>query len=1112
MAITTTLNKTKILELLSQNKLKELFTQHLGWNNFNQTMPVQVEGITYTLNGIVEKEGFAIYELINSSSEPIKYALRKKISNKLAKIQLEHLIVFTEKNEQVWQWIKRATKNSPAVTRSEIYNPATQSGEKLYQKLEKLFFGWDDYTITDVTQRINDSLNKDKVTKKFYEEFRKNKDSFTKFIEGMTETVDKEWYSSLMLNRLMFIYFIQKKGFLNNDLNYMRNKLNEIQEKKGNDKFYSFYRKFLLVLFHEGFARELDKRSVETMQIIGKIPYLNGGLFDVHELERKYSDIKIPDSAFEKIFDFFDKYDWHLDDRPVSDDKQINPDVIGHIFEKYINQKQMGAYYTKEDITEYISKNTIIPFLFEEAKKKCEVAFKENSYIWRMLKDNPDKYIYDAVRKGCEKPLPEYIEKGIKDVSQRTEWNTPTLEEYALPTEIWRETVERRNRYFEVKSKLENGEINSINDFITYNLDIRQFVEDIITNAESPDVVKAFYYTIAGHIGEKSNEKEIPAISILDPTCGSGAFLFAGLNILEPLYDACIDKMYDFKHEKPDSYKEFDSILADIEKHPNREYFIYKSIILNNLYGVDIMKEATEIAKLRLFLKLASCAEVDYKKENFGLEALPDIDFNIRAGNSLVGFANYDEVKYAVEHNNLTGQMNLLSGNTMDIIDEKAQKVALAYRRFKDTQLLSGTHDELVTAKKDLQQRLDDLNSELNIYMAKKYVVDTEKENAYKQWLSTHEPFNWFVEFYDVIHNRSGFDVIIGNPPYVEYNDKIKKLYTIKNYSTEECGNLHAFVTEKAYKVGKSTGTISLIVPMAIVTTKRMNEVRNIICNSSSYCYFINLAGDWHPGRLFDGVRSQFCIFVSRQRFNNNIPRKFYSTNYIRWNNEERNALFSTKILFCNNELSNNIDTYPKFGSSMEQKISKKIANQNSSLSSLFISGTGKFSYRNAGIAYYQIAINFEQEFIINGKKDKSSTLKQVICENQKIANTLVCILNSNLFSWYYFCYSDCYHLTISDLNRFRFLINNKDDYSYICEELMKSINENSILKITNYKTKGQIKYQEFYPRKSKLIIDKIDKVLAKHYGFTDEELDYIINYDIKYRMGDSLNGDKDEE
>ena len=929
----------------------------------------------------------------------------------------------------------------------------------------------------------------------------------------MQEKVDKEWYSSLMLNRLMFIYFIQKKGFLNNDKNYMRNKLNEIQEKRGDNKFYSFYREFLLVLFHEGFAMELDKRSAETMQIIGKIPYLNGGLFDVHELERKYTDITIPDSAFETIFTFFDKYDWHLDDRPVSDDKQINPDVIGHIFEKYINQKQMGAYYTKEDITEYISKNTIIPYLFEEAKKKCEVAFKENSYIWKMLRDNPDKYIYDAVKKGCDKELPNYIAKGVNNVSQREKWNKPTLEEYALPTEIWRETVERRNRYFEVKSKLANGEINSVNDFITYNLDIRQFVEDIITNAESSDVVKAFYYTIAGHIGEKSNEKEMPAMSILDPTCGSGAFLFAGLNILEPLYDACIDKMYDFKHEKPDSYKEFDSILADIEKHPNREYFIYKSIILNNLYGVDIMKEATEIAKLRLFLKLASCAEVDYRKDNFGLEALPDIDFNIRAGNSLVGFANYDEVKFAVEHNSLSGQMNLLSGNAMVIIDENAQKVSLAYKRFKNTQIVSGTHEELISAKKDLQQRLNELNSELNQYMAKKYGIDVKNQpKDYKNWLLTHEPFNWYVEFYDVIHNRGGFDVIIGNPPYVEYNDKIKKFYTIKNYTTEECGNLHAFVIERAYKVSKSCGNISLIVPMSIVTTKRMNEVRNTIYNNSEYGYFVNLAGDWHPGRLFEGVRSQFCIFVVKLNINNNTEQQFFSTNYIRWNNEERNTLFLTKIRFCKNSLSSNIDTYPKLGTEIELRILNKIAQQNSVLSSLFMPGMGKFYYRNAGIAYYQIAINFEQEFIINGKKDKSSTLKQIVCENQEVADTLVCILNSNLFSWFYFCYSDCYHLTVSDISRFQFLINNNDNYSDLCEELMNSINENSILKVTNYKTRGQIKYQEFYPRKSKSFIDKIDVLLSKHYSLTEEELDYITNYDIKYRVGDTINGGEDEE
>lgn len=1109
MAITTTLNKTKILELLSQNKLKELFTQHLGWNNFNQTMPVQVEGITYTLNGIVEKEGFAIYELINSSSEPIKYALRKKISNKLAKIQLEHLIVFTEKNEQVWQWIKRATKNSPAVTRSEIYNPATQSGEKLYQKLEKLFFGWDDYTITDVTQRINDSLNKDKVTKKFYEEFRKNKDSFTKFIEGMTETVDKEWYSSLMLNRLMFIYFIQKKGFLNNDLNYMRNKLNEIQDKKGNDKFYSFYREFLLVLFHEGFARELDKRSVEAMQIIGKIPYLNGGLFDVHELERKYSDIKIPDSAFEKIFDFFDKYDWHLDDRPVSDDKQINPDVIGHIFEKYINQKQMGAYYTKEDITEYISKNTIIPFLFEEAKKKCEVAFKENSYIWRMLKDNPDKYIYDAVRKGCEKPLPEYIEKGIKDVSQRTEWNTPTLEEYALPTEIWRETVERRNRYFEVKSKLENGEINSINDFITYNLDIRQFVEDIITNAESPDVVKAFYYTIAGHIGEKSNEKEIPAISILDPTCGSGAFLFAGLNILEPLYDACIDKMYDFKHEKPDSYKEFDSILADIEKHPNREYFIYKSIILNNLYGVDIMKEATEIAKLRLFLKLASCAEVDYKKENFGLEALPDIDFNIRAGNSLVGFANYDEVKYAVEHNNLAGQMNLLSGNTMDIIDEKAQKVALAYRRFKDTQLLSGTHDELVTAKKDLQQRLDDLNSELNIYMAKKYGIDTENENAYKQWLSTHEPFNWFVEFYDVIHNRGGFDVIIGNPPYVEYS-KVKNTYTVKNYQTEECNNLYALCYERVFNISHSKTCTSMVLPNSSISATKMTPLQNIILSKGS-AYISNFA--WRPAKLFDGANMLIAIIIT-------IPsnKKIYTTKYYRWYREFRDVLFDN-IAFHN--VSENLlieGSIPKLSSCKVNNICNKLLENTKAISGYFLPTSDYCFYYFRAVLYWFKVLDTIPIYIIDGQNRQTGEMKPVYTskDNRYI---IIAFLSSSLYFLYYVLYSSCQVVNSRDFS-IRFDIDklsqtDREKLITLGQTLQQDYQRNSNIAQRHYSARGNnfvMEKQYFYIKRSKLIIDEIDKVLAKHYSFTNDEFDYITNYDIKYRVGDSLNGDEDEE
>ncbi|MEI9900632.1 MAG: hypothetical protein WDN31_11505 [Hyphomicrobium sp.] len=92
-------------------------------------------------------------------------------------------------------------------------------------------------------------------------------------------------------------------------------------------------------------------------------------------------------------------------------------------------------------------------------------------------------------------------------------------------------------------------------------------------------------------------------------------------------------------------FEDFRKVLARVKAHPNQRYFILKSIILNNLFGVDIMEEAVEICKLRLFLKLAAQVDPDTTNNNLGIEPLPDIDFNIRAGNTLVGYATYEDVK-----------------------------------------------------------------------------------------------------------------------------------------------------------------------------------------------------------------------------------------------------------------------------------------------------------------------------------------------------------------------------------------------------------------------------------------------------------------------------------
>jgi len=259
-----------------------------------------------------------------------------------------------------------------------------------------------------------------------------------------------------MLNRLMFIYFIQKKGFLDDDPNYLENRLRQTHAKFGKDQFQrKFYRHFLRRLFAEGLGTPLQERAPALREIIGRVPYLNGGLFDLHDIEKAHEAIAIPDAAFENLFAFFAQYDWHLDTRPSASGKDINPDVIGYIFEKYINDRAaMGAYYTQEDITGYIARNTIIPHLLRRAEQKCANAFDARAGIWRILRERPDAYIHPAARHGCDigdDELPANIRRGIDAdapelLKRRADWNTAADARFALPTETWREVIARRAR------------------------------------------------------------------------------------------------------------------------------------------------------------------------------------------------------------------------------------------------------------------------------------------------------------------------------------------------------------------------------------------------------------------------------------------------------------------------------------------------------------------------------------------------------------------------------------------------------------------------------------------------------------------------------------------
>jgi len=703
---------TNAKALLGQFSFSTLFVDELGWDQHGAELSVPILGTTFLLKAAAQKRGMVVWVCQAPAGQQIPdRGTRKKIEHQVARTTLEHLIIFadSQRAEQVWCWARRET--GKPVTVPEHFWYASSGNRGFLQKLEAIAFSLAEentLTLVDVTTRARAAFDVERVTKRFFDEFTKQHKAFLGFIDGITDVADKEWYASLMLNRLMFIYFMQRKGFLNGERDYLRDRLTQCQREKGTDSFYSFYRYFLLRLFHEGLGGKA--RNPELDKLLGRIPYLNGGLFEKHSIEERCPDIAIPDKAFENIFAYFDRYQWHLDERPLRNDNEINPDVLGYIFEKYINQKQMGAYYTKEDITEYISKNTVIPFLFDAAKSKCKVAFDnpDGPTVWDHLRDDPDRYIYAAVKHGTALPLPDDIAAGISDVAARTGWNRAAPTEFGLPTEIWREVVARRTRHAEVRTKLAAGEVREINDLITLNLDIRQFAQDVIERCEGPDLLRAFW-------------KSIESVTVLDPTCGSGAFLFAALEILEPLYATCLDRMEAFVADRErssgkadDNPKGFRDVLKKIEAHPNTRYFILKSIILNNLFGVDIMEEAVEICKLRLFLKLAAQVDPDMKADNLGVEPLPDIDFNIRAGNTLVGYATYAEVEAGAKG-------DLLRRQELEKIKPRAADLQQAFDAFRIRQV-QGDGSVPIEDKATLRKRLLALEDELNLQLARRYV------------------------------------------------------------------------------------------------------------------------------------------------------------------------------------------------------------------------------------------------------------------------------------------------------------------------------------------------------------------------------------------------------
>jgi hypothetical protein len=415
-----------------------------------------------------------------------------------------------------------------------------------------------------------------------------------------------------------------------------------------------------------------------------------------------------------------------------------------------------------------------------------------------------------------------------------------------------------------------------------------------------------------------------------------------------------------------------------------------------------------------------------------------------------------------------------------------------------------------------LRDRLSTLSLELDEYLARDYGVDPnrlergkketreqKKPPTFPEWRTSHQPFHWFAEFYGVMR-EGGFDVVIGNPPWKEYAS-IKKFYKVKGYATESCGNLYGLCSERSLLLCHESTRFSFIVQMPLVCSSRMDILRATLRNASGAFWATTF--DDRPGKLFDGL--QHCrstiFFVKRGRQHGTT----FTTRYHRWPTSCRGTLFGTI-------------NYVREADGLQA--GRIIAKHSNVLSAAVFDKVRKFSVQNIGafkqrhesihFVFYQEATQYWAKatsmlpfYAKNGVRSAPSHGRYIYFEKSVQAQAATALLNSSLFYSYFVAYSDCFHLSDTIAANFPVTATLLGDakLSNLNKLLMVELANHAERKMITSRNAGavdRIEYDEFYGLHSKPNIDKIDLRLADLFGFTDEETDFIINYDIKYRMG----------
>lgn len=316
------------------------------------------------------------------------------------------------------------------------------------------------------------------------------------------------------------------------------------------------------------------------------------------------------------------------------------------------------------------------------------------------------------------------------------------------------------------------------------------------------------------------------------------------------------------------------------------------------------------------------------------------------------------------------------------------------------------------------------------------------------------------------------YDIIIGNPPYVE--ESKCGLILEKSY-----GNIYANVLDNASQQLNDGGVIGFIIPLSYISTQRMRKIRSALYQKAPEQYILNYSD--RPDCLFASVHQKLSILFARRKGTKPV---IYTGNYTYWYKEERTELFTSTLVVKNNYVE---DLFiPKIGSKIDSTIYGKINSQKNSISSLF-NGGDNFVYINMRAAFWIKAF-------LN--RHDGSEYKKFSLSSDEVSKYVMCLVNSSLFWWYWVCVSDCWHITNKELNGFK--VPENVDYKKT-NELAVNL-ENKLEQTKTYVGTKQTEY-EYKHKLCVTEIHAIDEYINQLFGLTKEESLHVKNFAFRYRI-----------